>query len=263
MCAMARGGRIFAKLLLFLLLVAVVGVFGMNLYRLSFEKPEPIVGSVVHVRNAFVDFYAAKNGARVLLFDAGSDPMGRALDALLLQDSAKRDDVTDVFLTHGHGDHLGAASLLLNAKVHVGAKDAGIVDGSDMPIMNRVMSWLQPTSGKLHVSDPLDGVIDVNVGAGQTVKAIPISGHTPGSYFYVWEKVLFTGDSIKYDAKTDQLVAPPNAFNSDSAELRRSLAALGTTLKNVKFERLCTGHGGCTTPAETKKLLDDLIKRMQ
>jgi len=262
MCAMARGGRRFAKLLLFLVLVAVLGILGMNLYRLSFEKPEPIVGTVVHVRNGFVDFYAAKNGARVLLFDAGTDPLGRALDALLLQDSARRDDVTDLFLTHGHGDHLGAAALLLNAKVHAGAKDAGLVDGSDLPLKMRVMGWLQP-SGKVHVSDPLDGVADVNVGAGQTVKAIPIPGHTPGSYFYLWEKVLFTGDSINYDGKTGQLVPAPDLFNSDTAELRRSLAALATTLKNVKFERLCTGHGGCTNPANTRQLLDDLIKKMQ
>jgi glyoxylase-like metal-dependent hydrolase (beta-lactamase superfamily II) len=262
MCAMARGGRLFAKLLLFLLLVAVLGILGLNLYRLSYEKPEPIVGTVVRVRNAFVDFYAAKNGARVLLFDSGSDPMGRALDGLLLASSAKRDDVTDLFLTHGHGDHLGASSLVLNAKIHAGAKDAGFVDGSDLPFAMRVMGWLQPT-GKVHVSDPLDGVVDVNVGAGQTVKAIPISGHTPGSYFYVWEKVLFTGDSINYDAKTGQLVPAPDFFNSDSAALKRSLAGLGKTLSGVKFERLCTGHGGCTAPAETKKLLDDLIKRMQ
>lgn len=259
---MARGGRLFAKLLLFLILIAVLGILGLNLYRLNYQKPEPVVGTVVRVRNAFVDFYAAKNGARVLLFDAGTDPMGRALDALLLQDSAKRDDVTDVFLTHGHGDHTGAAPLVLNAKVHAGAKDAGIIDGSDMPLMNRIFSWLQP-NGKVRVSDPLDGATDVNVGAGQSVKAIPVSGHTPGSYFYLWEGVLFTGDSINLDAKTGQLVPAPSFTNSDSAELKRSLAGLNKTLAGIKFDRLCTGHGGCTTPAETKKLLDDLIKRMQ
>ncbi len=259
---MAKAGRRFAKLILFLILLIVLAALGMNIFRLTFQPPEPVQGSVTRLRNAFVDFYAAKNGARVLLFDAGSDPLGRGLDALLASMSATRDDVTDVFLTHGHGDHAGAASLVRNAKIHAGAKDAGLVDGSDVPLKMRIMGWLQPTP-TVKVNDPLDGASDINVGAGQFVKAIPIPGHTPGSYFYLWEKVLFAGDSIQYDAKTSSLKTAPDFFNADSAELRRSLGALGKTLAAVRFDRICTGHGGCTPPAETKKLLDDLIKRMQ
>jgi glyoxylase-like metal-dependent hydrolase (beta-lactamase superfamily II) len=262
MCAMAKGGRRLAKLLLFLLLLFVVTGLAMNLYRLTFQAPEPVLGSVTRVRNAFVDFYAAKNGARVLLFDAGSDPLGRGLDAVLAGLSASRDEVTDVFFTHGHGDHTSAAPLLRNAKFHAGAKDAGMVDGSDLPLKMRIMGWLQP-SATVKVTDLLDGVVDVNVGGGQSVKALPVPGHTPGSYFYLWEKVLFVGDSFNYDAKKGLLELPPEFFNSDPAQLRASLGGLGKTLAGLKFERICTGHGGCTPPAETKKLLDDLIKRMQ
>jgi glyoxylase-like metal-dependent hydrolase (beta-lactamase superfamily II) len=259
---MSRAGRRFAKLLLFLVLLVVLGLLGMNIYRLTFQKPEPVQSSVTRLRNGFVDFYAAKNGPRVLLFDAGTDPLGRGLDALLTSMSASRDDVTDLFLTHGHGDHLGAASLCRNAKVHAGAKDAGLVDGSDAPLKSKVVGWLMPVPS-VKVSHPLDGAVDVNVGAGATVKAIPVSGHTPGSYFYLWEKVLFVGDSINYDAKKGALELPPDSFDSDPAELRKSIAGLGKTLASIKFERICTGHGGCTPPAETKKLLDDLIKTMQ
>ena len=107
------------------------------------------------------------------------------------------------------------------------------------------------------------GTLSVNVGATQTVKAIPEPGHTPGAYFYVWEKVLFVGDTINYNAKTGELELPPDFFDSDPAQLKQSIAKLGKTLAGVSCERICTGHGGCTSAAQTKKLLDDLIKKMQ
>jgi glyoxylase-like metal-dependent hydrolase (beta-lactamase superfamily II) len=252
----------FFKFLFFLFLLLVVAILGMNLWRLTFTSPEPIQGSVTRVRNAFVDFYAAKNGPRVLLFDAGSDPLGRGLDALLTSMSASRDVVTDLFLTHGHGDHLGAASLIRHAKVHGGAKDAGLVDGSDMPLPQKIISWIQPV-GAAKITDPLDGTAQIDVGAGQSVRAIPVPGHTQGGYFYVWEKVLFTGDSIKYDAKTNELVLPPEFSSDDPAQLKKSLAGLKKTLTALPIDRICTGHGGCTPKDTTKKLLDDFLKKMQ
>jgi len=259
---MARAGRRFLKFLLFLFLLLVLAVLGLNLWRLSFQTPEPVVGSVVRVRNAYVDFYGAKNGARVLLFDAGTDPLGRGLDALLTKMGASRDEVTDVFVTHGHGDHLGSASGFRNAKVHAGAKDVGLVDGSDLPLKNRLFTLLQPSAG-VKVNDSLDGARAVDVGAAQTVKAIPVPGHTAGSYFYLWEKVLFVGDSINYNEKKGELELPPDAFDWDPALLKKSLGELPKTLAKVQFERICTGHGGCTPPPQTKKLLDDFVKKMQ
>jgi glyoxylase-like metal-dependent hydrolase (beta-lactamase superfamily II) len=260
MCVMARAGRRFVKFLLFLILLLVIGVLGLNVFRLHFDNPEPVAGSVTRVHNGFVDFYAAKNGARVILFDAGTDPLGRGVDAMLASMSAGREQIKDVFFTHGHGDHLAAASLLGAASFHAGAKDVGLIDGSNIPLKQRVFNLLMPVSG-VKVDQALDGKMDVNVGEGQMLKAIPVPGHTPGSYFYLWEKVLFVGDTINY--QKGELTLPPESFNADTAQLKQSVAGLGKTLAGYKFERICTGHGGCTPPAETKKLLDDLIKKMQ
>jgi glyoxylase-like metal-dependent hydrolase (beta-lactamase superfamily II) len=254
--------RRFFKFLFFLFLLMVVAVLGMNLWRLTFTSPEPIQGSVTRVHNAFVDFYAAKNGPRVLLFDAGSDPLGRGLDALLTSMSASRDVVTDLFLTHGHVDHLGAASLMRGARLHAGAKDAGLIEGTDIPVRLKVMAWIQPV-GAAKLTDPLNGAAQIDVGGGQSVKAIPIPGHTQGSYFFLWERVLFVGDSINYDAKKDELQLPPDLFNDDTAQLKKSIGGLGKSLAGLPFDRICTGHGGCTPKDKTKKLLDDLLKKMQ
>jgi glyoxylase-like metal-dependent hydrolase (beta-lactamase superfamily II) len=257
---MARIGRFFGKLIFFLFLLVILAVLGLNLYRLKFDSPEAVQGTVMRVRNAHVDFYGAKNGSRVILFDAGTDPIGRGLDALLAAMQANRDEVKDIFLTHSHGDHLGVASVVGAARVHAGAKDAGVIDGTDVPLKMRLLWLLQPTAS-VKVATRLEGVQRVDVGGGQFVKAIPVPGHTPGSYFYLWEKVLFVGDTINY--KDGVLTIMPEFFNSDPAQLKQSLANLGKTLKGVQFDRICTGHGGCTPPGETKKLLDDLIKKMQ
>ena len=59
----------------------------------------------------------------MILFDTGADPAGSPVDAALGALHAGRGDVTDVFLTHGHGDHTAGASGLGSAQVHLGAGD--------------------------------------------------------------------------------------------------------------------------------------------
>ena len=63
---------------------------------------------------------------RIILFDAGVDRAGAALDRLLGALDADRDDVREVFLTHGHFDHVAASPLCAQAKIRVGAPDVVI-----------------------------------------------------------------------------------------------------------------------------------------
>src|SRR5258706_9703704 len=114
------------KLLLLSFLLLVLATGALQWARQRAEPPQPVRGSVTRVRNLFVDFYAAHNGARLMLFDAGADPWGDALDTLLAK--APRDQVTDVFITHGHPDHVAALSLCKAARVHAGKEDTGMID---------------------------------------------------------------------------------------------------------------------------------------
>jgi glyoxylase-like metal-dependent hydrolase (beta-lactamase superfamily II) len=257
---MARAGRRFVKFILFLVILVVVAAIALNLFRLKFDPPVPEVASVVRLHNAFVDFYGARSGTRILIFDAGADPLGRSLEALCASYHASKDEVTDVFLTHGHPDHLAAASLASNAKIHVGAKDAPLVDKSDLPWKLRLLSLLQPV-GYVKPTDLLSGPTEINVGAGQTVRAIPLPGHTEGSYAYFWDGVLFVGDALDY--REGQLRLPPPWMSEDPEAAKQAALGLGKTVKSLKIERICTGHGGCTPTGQAQKLLDDFAKRMQ
>ena len=72
--------------------------------------------------------YGAKVGNKVILFDAGADPGGAPVDAVLGWLHARRGDVTDVFVTHGHGDHTAGVSGLGSAHVHLGAGDLALAE---------------------------------------------------------------------------------------------------------------------------------------
>jgi glyoxylase-like metal-dependent hydrolase (beta-lactamase superfamily II) len=251
-------GRFLFKFFLFLLIVAALGVGALQLARRMADPPQPVRGTVVRVRNLFVDLYAAHNGTRVMLFDAGADPWGKALDTLL--GNTSRDQVTDVFLTHGHPDHVAGATLCARARVHAGKGDVDMVESpvETDPFPAKLVSFMLPRPGG-KVSDPLAGEAEIAVGGGATVRAIPLPGHTGGSYAYLWESVLFVGDSLQY--KEGRLDFAQPAFSEDPDENRRSIAALRDGLHGARVESVCTGHFGCTPLAETKKLLDDLIKR--
>ena len=243
--------RRFMRWLFALLLVALIaGVIFLRVKRHSFEPAQPVRASVVRLRNSFVDLYGAKSGDRVILFDAGVDNEGKAVDALLAALGATRDSVSDVFLTHAHGDHVGAVPLLPHALVHAGQADVELAAGTKPQgsLFARPLAWILPAP-KVTVTDALVGRREISVGGGETVVALPFPGHTNGSYMYLYQGVLFTGDALNLDG--GKLVPPPSLFSSSASENRKSIASLGAELGGAKVEIVCTGHGGCTTPADT------------
>jgi glyoxylase-like metal-dependent hydrolase (beta-lactamase superfamily II) len=100
---------------------------------------------------------------------------------------------------------------------------------------------------------------DVPVGGGKSVLAVPFAGHTAGSMVYLYDGVLFVGDSMNYDK--DKLTFAVGAFSVDPAGNRARIAALPSLVKLDEVKVVCTAHGGCTPEGETRRLLDDVITR--
>jgi hydroxyacylglutathione hydrolase len=253
--AKRRRTLLYVWLALFVLLLVGIGVMRMG--RGRFDAPKQVHGSVWDVHTNVSDIYGAKVGDGVILFDSGADPEGRPIDALLAALGTSRDKVTDVFLTHGHGDHIAGASLFGKARIHGGIGDSDMMSkrGPVLPGFARFMGVILPTAPVMITDGFLDRA-DVPIGSAH-VLAVPFAGHTPGSMLYLYDNVLFAGDSMLYNGK--KLDFGPGVFNVDSALLKKNTAALATMIELPQVKTVCTGHGGCTPEADTQRLLADFI----
>lgn len=231
------------------LTLAGVAIPVLRALRSRVSDPVPVEPGLVHIRAGWppVSLFGARVGSQVLLFDTGPDPRGTAVDALLRALAGTRADVTHVFLTHGHPDHVAGLNVLPNARIHAGAADVPLIAGQAPcgPWMARLLCAVLSVPGA-RVTDPLRGEVEIPLGGGESVHAVPVPGHTPGSYAYLFQGILFAGDSLNVDGKG---LTPANRLLTvDPAENRRALALLQTTVAG-RVTTVCAGHGGCTGDA--------------
>jgi len=256
---MAARRRRWLRLLVIIAAVFVALFGGARIARHATSTPEPL-GRVQRERNLFTDIYGARAGGGVILFDAGVDPEGGALDRLLRTLGATRADVRDVFLTHGHFDHVAASPLCTRAKIRVGEPDVEFLAQRVpmvAPVAGKLLHALFPVPA-VYATDALVGRVDVRVGEDKVI-AIPTPGHTAGSYVFIFDKMMFAGDTLIIDG--DKLGFAMSAFSVDPAGNRRSVAALADALSGVDVQTICTGHMGCTPPGRGATMLAALLER--
>ena len=225
-------------------------------------KPGVVVASSV---SSYV--YAAKVGNKVILFDAGGDPDGKPVDAVLGWLHAGRGDISDVFFTHGHGDHTAGAASLRNVHLRLGAGDLALAEKKVPPealagkAFTLAMSYPAVTA-----TDPLTGAATIDVGADKNakdakkVKAFPIPGHTPGSYAFLYDGVLFVGDAMIF--KQGRLDPAIKLFDAHPDENKAAIRQLQKQVENEDIDIVCTGHGGCTPKGLGRNQLADLVARL-
>ncbi len=161
-------------------------------------EDEQQLGEVVQLKDWFTSFFLRRTEDGAILVDAGFRA-GAARRALEDQGVALA-EVSDVFLTHGHDDHLGLLEDLPSATVWgLEAADERLEDGQIVTV----------------------GGVDVEVFA--------VPGHTPGSAVYRIDGVLLLGDSAIVD-RDGKLVPVPEDRSDDPDELVRSMQALAERL---------------------------------
>jgi glyoxylase-like metal-dependent hydrolase (beta-lactamase superfamily II) len=264
-------GRLGKVLLVLVIVAAAVGggaIVGMRAGRGKVGAATQIKPGLYSVTNAgSIYLFAARvaPGPNVIVFDAGLDPEGRPIDALLQTLQASHDDVSDLFITHGHFDHVTGAHVLGKAKVHLGSGDVGLATGVVPPeaLIPRLLSKaMGPVS--MNVGAPLTAATTISVGpadAAKTVKAYPVPGHTPGSFAYLYDGVLFVGDIMIF--KQGRLDPTPRLLDPNPEANKASIKSLKTQLAGETIDRVCTAHGdGCTPKGLGGSLLKDLIDRL-
>ena len=165
------------------------------------------------VQDLFTSSFILETGEGVVLFDAGYRSSN--LESALKDRDLSLDRVTDVFLTHGHGDHVAGLELFPDARIRALEGEIELV----------------AEESSASVTDPLGHGDIVTLGAF-SVEAFSVPGHTAGNAAYLVDGVLLLGDSA-FANKDGALVPTPDSY-SDSPEL---LEASVRSLADVLAER--------------------------
>ena len=189
------------------------------------------------------------NGAFALVDTGFASSVGPIIDEV--RRLCDPDSVTHVLLTHAHFDHSAAAPELarkLGAQVVAGRGDCVVDSGGALRLDDRygrvslrgrrvlrTMLRLPSAGERVLVDVPLEGEVELMPG----LRAIPVPGHTPGTYCYVAERpgVAFTGDL--FISHKDGLARTLAATNADD---KLYLATLREFALRAP-EAACPGHG--------------------
>jgi len=209
----------------------------MSLLLLSFVACQTLkvedgqtIGPLETIDDGFVSAFLMVGDEGAVLFDTGNDKKGKNVIAALETHSLGASDVTDIFITHGHVDHVRAINLFPNARVH------GLEVEQDLIAE-------EAEEGKTLTEFVEDG--DVIQAGGYNIEVFAVPGHTPGSAVFVVDGVLVLGDVLA--GRKDGTVEGPAKFFSDDPEQNdASVRALAKTLdeRGETIDWLAFSHSG-------------------
>lgn len=239
--------------------LAIVAIFASTFSGLEAIEDHRRVGATIEiVQDGYVSMSILDLGnGHVALIDCGNDPMGVALLAALSHRDLGPADVSTIFLTHGHRDHIAACPLFTHADVYALAADVPLAEGRTMghsPIAH-VMS---PSPTGVHVGHPIaDGDV-ITIGNAE-VHAYAVPGHTEGSAAYLVDGALFIGDSGSITSD-GHLRGAPWIFSDDQAQNLASMRALGVRLasEHETVTTIVAAHTGVLADGDVIAALRDM-----
>ena len=234
------------------------GTVAQDLYTVMPQVPRAEIerslyrGYVSNPLEASINVVLIEMGERRVLVDTGSGELfgpgnGGKLVSALQAVGLRPDRITDILLTHIHGDHSGGLvvngkMLFPNAIVHVGKPDVDFFldrsnsakTGYAMHYFDEAIKCVKPyvDAGKVRTFSRTAEVLP-----GITATLHP--GHTPGTAFYVaesrGEKITFIGDTIHFGAIQFPNPSLTVAYDVDSKEAARVRTQQFSTLAQQRM----------------------------
>ena len=195
--------------------------------------------------------FAARTDSGVVVVDLGWYGAGRDLRRALGRLGATPTDVTDVFLTHSHRDHIGAWRTVRGARFHLAAGEApyflATARHGDFPSRTgeAVLGNPGPREGQVTVR-PFASDIVFAFGR-DTLRAYVLPGHTPGSAAYLFRRVLFLGDAFSWHL-IGGIRPADEIFTENSTQNRANVRALLDRVLPLGVDWACNAHAKCARP---------------
>jgi glyoxylase-like metal-dependent hydrolase (beta-lactamase superfamily II) len=195
--------------------------------------------------------YAARTDGGVVLFDLGWYGVEGALERGLARIGARPDEVTDVFLTHSHRDHIAGWNAVRQARFHLHRDELPLflaeIRHADLPsrAASAVLASPAPWPEEIAVRPFSDDTVWA-FGA-DTLRAFVVPGHTAGSTAYLFRGILFAGDAIHRSPVSGFGPAPP-LVTDDVRTGHASVERLFERALPHGVRWVCTAHGKCAPP---------------
>jgi glyoxylase-like metal-dependent hydrolase (beta-lactamase superfamily II) len=205
--------------------------------------------------------YLARTADGVIAIDLGWWHNRGPIEAALRELDAAPGEVTDVFVTHSHRDHIAAWRLLRRSRFHLAEAERPLLfgDGQHRGWVPRLIEHIKP-SGL-----PRPNEIDVRPFARDTtflfgkdtLYAFLVPGHTAGSTVYLFRRVLFLGDAVTH-TPWGGFGSARRGYSDDAALAAANLAALWPRLPPGSVRYVCTAHARCRSYSDA--FLEDVAR---
>ncbi len=192
-----------------------------------------------------------------ILIECGPGSTLPALQAALRQNGLAAKDVTDVFLTHIHLDHAGAAGWLARqgARIHVHPVGAPHLIQPDKLLTSAARIYgdsMEALWGEF-LPVPADKVMVMQDGEtaeieGLCIRALDTPGHANHHFAYIYENICFSGDvgGVRLSGPAHlRLPMPPPELNLE--KWRLSLERLRREYLEGSYTRIAPTHFGIYT----------------
>lgn len=192
--------------------------------------------------------YLARTSDGIIAIDLGWWGSADAVSRELRKLNATPGDVTDVFLTHSHRDHIGAWRLVRGSAFHLAEQEVARLfgDTAHAGVVPRAAEAVNssdlPRNGDLRVF-PFSKDTAFVFGR-DTLHAFLVPGHTAGSTAYLFRGVLFVGDAAGF-SRWAGFGPAPHRYSDDREQAKASLTLLWARLPPGAVRQVCTAHAHC------------------